>query len=440
MEVKTGEIKAMANLCQADDGEYYELKNYAIWERTEPGSTFKLPALMAALEDGYVKLSDTVNTFNGVFHYHDRLITDAHIGGFGVLRVEDVFELSSNIGMTRLIDRLYHDKPERFVDRLYAMGLKNPMGIEIAGEQPPYIKNTNDHWSQVTLGFMAHGYELLMTPLQILGFYNAVANDGKYVRPHLVKALKNHSRVIKEFKPEVIKSSICSNETLRKAKLLLEGVVEHGTAKNLISNQYRFAGKTGTAVIAQGDQGYLAKNGKKEYRASFVGYFPAEKPAYSCIVVITRPNIGIYYGNKVAGKVFREIADKVYATNLSLHEALEVKRNQKLKVLPPMKSGYWSSIKTLVDDLRLPIVKNGRQSIFAHVYNNQDQFVVEEMNVNKGIVPDVTGMGLVDALPLLENAGFRVQVSGYGKILSQSIDPGAEMPLGTLILLKLNIS
>ncbi len=440
MEVKTGDIKAMANLVQAGDGEYKELKNYAIWEITEPGSTFKLPALMAALEDGYVELDDTINTYNGVYKFHDQLITDAHQGGFGVLTVRSVFEKSSNIGMARLIDRLYHDKPERFVDRLYAMGLKNPMGIEIAGEQAPYIKNTTDNWSQVTLGFMAHGYELLMTPLQVLGFYNAVANNGKYVKPRLVKALKDHSQVIKEFKPEVIKNSICSNETLEKARTLLEGVVEHGTASKLVTDQYRFAGKTGTAVIAQGDQGYLAKNGQKEYRASFVGYFPAEDPAYSCIVVITRPNMGIYYGSKVAGKVFREIADKVYATNLPLHKPLEVKRNYKLEVLPPMKSGYYSSVETLIDELRLPGVKSSRPAVFTRVFTNKDEFVIEDIKVVRGVVPDVTGMGLVDVLPLLENAGFRIQVSGIGKVETQSVDPGTEMPLGTVIHLKLSTS
>ncbi|MBT3750332.1 MAG: transpeptidase family protein, partial [Bacteroidetes bacterium] len=440
MEVKTGAIKAIANLGQAADGEYYELKNYAIWEITEPGSTFKLPALMAALEDGYVDLEDTVNTFNGKFDYYDREIVDAHTGGFGILTVAEVLEKSSNIGMARIIDRHYKDKPKRFVDRLYAMGLKNPMGIEISGEQDPYIKNTNDNWSKVSLGYMAHGYELLMTPLQVLGFYNAVANGGKYVRPRLVQALKDHSQVVKEFKPEVLKHSICSNETLKKARMLLEGAVEHGTATNLISDQYRFAGKTGTAVIAQGDQGYVASNGNKEYRASFVGYFPAEEPAYSCIVVITRPNMGVYYGNKVAGKVFREIADKVYATNLPLHKGLEVTRNHKIEKLPVMKSGYWPAVEVLIDELKLPAVENGRMGAYARVFTNQDQFVIENLESSRGIVPDATGMGLVDALPLIENAGFRIKISGYGKVINQSIDPGSEMPLGTVIHLKLTVT
>ena len=440
MEVKTGEIKALANLGQADDGDYYELKNYAIWERTEPGSTFKLPALMAALEDGVVSLEDTINTFKGKFTFYDQEVIDSHLGGFGTLTVAEVFEKSSNIGMARLIHRHYQNRPERFVDRLYAMGLKNPMGIEIAGEQNPYIKNTNQGWTKVTLPFMAHGYELLMTPLQVLGFYNAVANDGKYVRPRLVKALKDHSQIVKQYKTEVIKHSICSNETLEKARMLLEGVVERGTATNLISDQYRFAGKTGTAVIAQGDQGYLAQNGQKEYRASFVGYFPAENPTYSCMVVITRPNMGVYYGNRVAGAVFREIADKVYATNLPLQKGLEKPRNYQFERIPPMKSGYWTSVNTLINEFDLPIAVNEGPQRFARVLSNQDGLLIEDLPVVKGVVPDVTGMGLTDALPVLENAGFKIRITGLGKIKSQSVDPGTEMPLGTIIHLNLDLT
>ncbi len=314
------------------------------------------------------------------------------------------------------------------------------MGIEIAGEQAPYIKNTDQDWSKVTLPFMAHGYELLMTPLQVLGFYNAVANGGKYVRPRLVKALKDHSQLVKVYKPEVLKHSICSNETLEKAQMLLEGVVEHGTASNLISSQYKIAGKTGTAVIAQGDQGYLAQNGKKEYRASFVGYFPAEDPTYSCIVVITRPNMGVYYGNRVAGAVFREIADKVFATNLPLQKGLEFKRNQELETLPYMKSGHWASVHTLIKELNLPSLTTGRSGHYAQVHTNEDAFLIEEITLVKGVVPNVVGMGLSDALPLLENAGFKIKFSGMGRIMNQSVEPGSEMPLGTVIHIKLEHS
>lgn len=443
MEVKTGEIRAMANLGRADDGEYYELKNYAIWERTEPGSTFKLPALMAALEDGFVELEDTINTFRGEFKFADRKVTDSHTGGFGMLTVAEVFEKSSNIGMARLIERYYQKDPARFINRLYSMGLKNPTGIEIEGEQEPFIKNANHStWSKVTLPFMAHGYELLMTPLQVLTFYNAVANNGTYVRPRLIKGLKDHSQMVKEYKPEIVKSSICSNETLEKAKRLLEGVVERGTAVNLKSDNYKIAGKTGTAVIAQGDQGYLAGNGKKDYRASFVGYFPADHPKYSCIVVITRPNMGEYYGNKVAGTVFREIADKVVATDIDLSRetSLMARVDQEAKRAFPMPtSGSFEALKTVSRKLDLPGFGLGKEGQYVKVDTNEETVRLTDLPQKEGLVPDVMGMGLKDALPLLENAGFVVKASGYGRVKQQSIEAGSEAAPGAVIYLNMEV-
>jgi len=441
MEVKSGEVRAIANLGQADDGEYYELKNYAIWERTEPGSTFKLPAIMAAFEDGYVKMDDTINTFRGVYDFADRKITDSHRGGFGMLTVAEVFEKSSNIGMARLIDRYYQSKPERFIDRIYSMGLKNPTGIEIVGEQDPYIKNPDDNnWSAVTLPFMAHGYELLMTPLQILAFYNAVANDGKYVQPQLIKGLRNHSHMVKEFKTETVKHSICSDETLEIAHQLLEGVVERGTATNLKSENYTLAGKTGTAVIARGDQGYVAADGKKDYRASFVGYFPADKPKYSCIVVITRPNMGSYYGNQVAGTVFREIADKVMATDIDLsleQDLMAVEGGQLFYPIPG--PGDYQYIKTIADELKLPISEHGKIEAYAQVSLNDQKILIEEIAWREGTVPDVIGMGLKDALPMLENSGYLVKTKGHGKVVKQSVDPGSEVASGSTIYLNLEV-
>jgi len=443
MEVKTGEIKAIANLGQADDGDYYELKNYAIWERTEPGSTFKLPALMAALEDGYVDLNDTINTFKGEYSFADQKVTDSHTGGFGVLTIAEVFEKSSNIGMARLIDMNYQKNPERFIDRLYSMGLKNPTGIEIAGEQDPFIKSANhSSWSKVTLPFMAHGYELLMTPLQLLAFYNAVANDGKYVRPRLIRGLMSHSQMVKEYKTDVIKHSICSDETLEKVRFLLEGVVERGTAVNLKTEKYKIAGKTGTAVIAHGDQGYLADNGKKDYRASFVGYFPADRPKYSCIVVITRPNMGVYYGNRVAGTVFREIADKVMATDIELSRETNLLASEANPESPPPQigPGTYSAIKTITKQLNISTTESGRIGVYAKVKNTESNFLLEDMKLKEGFVPDVRGMGLMDALPLLENSGYKVKTKGFGKISKQSVEPGSELSKGSVIYLNLEIT
>lgn len=439
MEVGTGAIRAMANLGQADDGEYYELKNYAIWERTEPGSTFKLPAMMAALEDGYVKLEDTVNTFKGRFSFYDKAISDSHRGGFGIITVAEVFEKSSNIGMARLIQQNYADKPSRFTNRLYSFGLKNPTNIEIAGEQDPFIKTPDDPtWSLVSLPFMAHGYELLMTPLQVLAFYNAVANNGKYVKPRIVDGLRNHSQLVKEYKTEVIKHSICSDETLEIAQRLLEGVVERGTAKNLETPNYKIAGKTGTAVIAQGDQGYKASGGNKEYRASFVGYFPADDPKYSCIVVITRPNMGEYYGNKVAGQVFRDIADKVMATDIDLSlqkNVLALTADEQYYPVPS--PGNYQALEQISRELSLPVKSLGKSKVYASISLKDHAIQLEDLQWRAGTVPNVQGMGIRDALPLLENEGYKVKFNGQGHVVSQSIHPGDEAADGTTIYLQL---
>lgn len=441
MEVQTGAIRAMANLGREDgeEGEYYESKNYAIWERTEPGSTFKLPALMAALEDGYIKLSDTINTFRGVYAFHDQKITDSHTGGFGMLTVAEVFEKSSNIGMARLIDQHYRQNPSRFTSRLFAMGLTNPTQIEIAGEQDPYIKTPDDaSWTLVSLPFMAHGYELLMTPLQTLAFYNAVANKGRYVKPRLVEGLKNHSHLVKAYEPEVVKHSICSSETLEIAHKMLEGVVERGTATNLKSEYYTIAGKTGTAVIAQGDQGYKGSDGKKQYRASFVGYFPADAPKYSCIVVITRPNMGEYYGNKVAGTVFRAIADRVMATDIELSGRKNMLANDEGSVYYPIPNpGDYKGLETIASELNLPVSKIGKVKSYATINLEGDKIRIEDLEWRQGTVPDVTGMGLKDALPLLENEGFKVVVNGFGKVITQSLEAGAEVAPGSTIYLEL---
>ncbi|MEA1876980.1 MAG: penicillin-binding transpeptidase domain-containing protein, partial [Bacteroidota bacterium] len=326
---------------------------------------------------------------------------------------------------------------------LYSMGLKNPTGIEIAGEQSPLIKSANQaNWSKVTLPFMAHGYELLMTPLQILAFYNAVANDGKYVRPRLIRGLRNHSQMEKEYKTDVIKHSVCSNETLDKVRLLLEGVVEQGTAVNLKTDRYKIAGKTGTAVIAHGDQGYLANNGKKDYRASFVGYFPADRPKYSCIVVITRPNMGVYYGNKVAGTVFREISDKVMATDIELSREtnLLAREAHHESPLPKIGPGNYSSLKIIAKKLNISTSESGRIGVFAKANDINSKLIIEDMPIKEGFVPDVRGMGIKDALPLLENSGYKVKTSGYGKISKQSVEPGSELPKGSVIYLNLDIS
>ncbi len=314
MEVKTGDIKAISNLRIEDDGDYHESYNYAVGESTEPGSTFKLPAFMVALEDGVISLEDSISTGDGTVRYYDKTIRDSHRGGYGTITARTVFENSSNVGTAMIINENYKGRPGDFVDRLYSMGLNDKVGIEIKGEGSPLIRYPGDkYWSGISLPMMSHGYEVQQTPLQILTFYNAVANDGRMMKPRLVKEIRYHGQQVEEFSPRVLKSSICSKATIEKAHELLEGVVERGTATNLRNDTYKIAGKTGTAQIANDKYGYK-QDGRVSYQASFVGYFPADNPVYSCIVVVNAPTNSIYYGNLVAGPVFKEIADKVYSS------------------------------------------------------------------------------------------------------------------------------
>ena len=275
MEVSTGEIRAIVNLKRADSANYVENYNYVIGESTDPGSTFKLASLIAAMEDGYTDLDEMVDTEDGDVIFYDHHIRDSHEGGYGKITLQEVFEKSSNVGVAKVIFKYYQKNPQKFIDRLYKMGLNTPLNLDIAGEGLPYIKNTKDKtWSPVTLPVMATGYESRMTPLQILTFYNAVANDGKMVKPIFVKEIRKRGELVKAYHTSIINPSICSKETIRKAKKMLEGVVERGTATNLRTADYKIAAKTGTAQIYNKAYGYKYQ-GKVSYQASLVGYLPA---------------------------------------------------------------------------------------------------------------------------------------------------------------------
>jgi len=425
MEVSTGEILAMANLGLADDGNYYEIKNYAINECLEPGSTFKVPSIMAALEDGYVKPTDTIQTYGGKFSLHNQPIMDAHTGGFGLLTVQEVVEKSSNIGMARIIDKYYSANPEHFLERIYGMGINKPLNLEIEGGQDPRIKTpASKTWSVATVTWMAFGYEVELTPLQILTFYNAIANNGTMVKPRLVKCLKSHSQIVKSYKTEVLKPSICSKETLTIVKSMLEGAVTDGTAKNLKNDLYPIAGKTGTAVISQGAKGYKNEGGRKDYRASFVGYFPADNPRYSCIVVVSRPTGPSYYGAVVSGSVFKAISDKVFATNLEMQKNLTASKDTSLERIPVVSPGDWSDASKLLKNLNI-LVSGGKPAlVWAQVMRDGDRLHAEPVNQNDSLLPSFIGMGLKDVLPVLENMGYKVKIKGSGRIISQSPPAG----------------
>lgn len=438
MEVKTGEIKAIANLKRDEDGVYSEAYNYAIGESAEPGSTFKIATLIALLEDGYIKLDDMVNTGNGKMQIHDHLLTDSDEKGHGKINVKQVFELSSNIGVAKLVMKYYKGKEESFIDHLYKMKLNQPLNLEIQGEVAPYIKYPHDkYWSGLSLPMMSIGYEVKITPLQLLTFYNAIANDGTMVKPHLVKALLKHGQPVETFGGEVICSSICSGSTLKKVREILEGVVKEGTAQNLRNPRYMIAGKTGTAQIAKGKKGYKNK-GMTSYQASFVGYFPADDPKYSCIVVVNSPSKSVYYGNVVAGPIFKEISDKVFATSSEWFP--EVNTDANLTDMPQSKNGYKQHIEDVLDELDIPLKDKSKKSKWVSVIRTDEDVEMNDNNVIKNFVPNVTGMCIKDALFLLENAGLKVSVNGMGIVKSQSISPGVKAERGQRISIEMSTS
>ncbi len=436
MEVKTGDIKAIANLQRQKNGSYYESYNYAIGESTEPGSTFKLPALMAALEDGYVDLDDIVDTKGGKVKYYDRTMYDSHIGGYGKITVKHAFEVSSNVGLSTIITNAYAKNPQQFIDRLIKMNLGQPLGIELAGEGRPLIKNTTDKsWSGTTLPWMSIGYEVRLTPLQILAFYNAVANGGKMVRPRFAKAIASNGEIIRELPTVVLNPSIASKETIRKAKQMLEGVVENGTAKNLKNSVFKIAGKTGTAQIANDKYGYKYKS-KVSYQASFVGYFPADNPMYSCIVVVNAPSKNVYYGNLVAGPIFKEVADKVYAYAYALHPKVEEKQQPEL---PVSAEGYSDDLVMVYRYLQVPVNDQSNNYDWVNTLKQQNEIVLKKHLVAPIYVPDVRGMSAKDALYLLENKGIDVELRGVGYVKKQSVAPGTLVAETDKIILDLGI-
>ena len=431
MEVKTGEIKAIANLGKRD-GDYFETDNYALGPRGcyEPGSTFKLVSLMVALEDGLVDTSNVFDTGNGQWYKNGRKISDTH--GYGKLTVKQIFENSSNIGVAQIITSCYEKNPKKYVDRVYSFGINKPLGLDINGEGQPYFKYPGDaDWWGTTLAGMSYGYETKMTPLQILNFYNAVANNGKMVKPHLVREVRENGALVKKYKTEVLNPMIASKETIRKAQAMLEGVCTNGTGKSINSEYFNIAGKTGTARVATSSEGYSSGM----YLASFAGYFPADNPKYSLIVTFNNPRGG-YYGASVAGPVFKEIAEKVFAFQTLIDEPENDEDDQKL-VLPDIKKGQSEDIMEVISALKLKNVKGDPDSQWANIEVNEDVVTLTNNEIHEGIVPNVQGMGARSAIFLMENAGLQVRISGIGKVKKQSLTPGGKYQKGQTVLLTL---
>lgn len=440
MEVATGEIKAIANLSRTKDGKYYELYNYAVGESTEPGSTFKLASYLVALEDGFIDLGDSIETGKGKHLFYDTPMYDSHKGGFGKITVKRAFEVSSNIAVAKIINQYYGKDPQKFIDKLYSIGLNKSLDLEIYGEGKPRIKSANDpSWSGITLPWMSHGYEVTLTPLQILSFYNAVANDGKFVKPRFVRSIKEMGRNVKSFDTQVLNERICSESTVKKLKSMLEGVVENGTAVNLKNANYKIAGKTGTAQIANDKYGYRYQS-KVSYQASFCGYFPANNPKYSCIVVVNAPSRNVYYGNLVAGPIFKEIADKVYAQSIEIHEELGKTKTLATRAIthPVSKNGFTKDLEIIFNELNVPYEFRSAGSTWAHTETGDKKVAIYRRSVSSNKIPDVRGMNAQDAIYILENLGLFVKMTGSGAVKNQSIKPGEPLQAGQKIELKLS--
>jgi cell division protein FtsI (penicillin-binding protein 3) len=329
----------------------------------------------------------------------------------------------------------YKNNPKDFVNRIYAWKLNKPLGIQLKGEGDPVIRYPGDKlWSGLTLPMMSYGYEVQLTPLQILTFYNAVANDGKMMRPLFVSEVTRNGRVIKSYDPEVIINSIASRSTIRKARKMMEGVVENGTATNLKNPNYKIAGKTGTAQIAKDKGGYRTGN-RMTYSASFVGYFPAENPIYSCIVVVNSPSNGVYFGNVVAGTVFKEISDKVYATRFFKDYNPDGKNKPSA---PDAGNGYRTDINEVLKNIDVHYRRTADNDWVA-THESGDTVSLADVKLSKGLVPDVRGMSLRDAIFLLENSGIKVRYNGRGKVLRQSPEHGARYFDGTVVSLEMNM-
>lgn len=400
MEVKTGEVKAISNLGQTSEGKYYERLNYAIGESHEPGSTFKLVNLVAALEDKIIDTSTVIDTEKGRWKIYRHWVKDTKRGGHGKITMSKAFEVSSNVAFAKMINDGYKSDPEKYVNRLMAMGVHKELGLPVVGEGKPVLRYPGDKgWSGLSLAQMAYGYEVSMTPLQTLAFYNAIANDGEMVKPRLLKEVKEWDKTIEKFDKKVLNPAICSKETVKKVQQILKNVVEkeHGTGHGMYSKNFSMAGKTGTTQT-----NYVSKDrAKYEYISSFAGYFPADEPKYSCIVVIHKPDKSVgYYGADVSGPVFKSVAQKVYATS-------------------PLTSEV---------DVKDVLVADNEDSHNGYYKKAQQKYAE---------VPNVKGMCGMDAVAILENLGIEVEVKGNGKVKRQSISTGTDLKSVKKIVLEL---
>jgi len=409
METETGEIKAISNLGRTSTGGYYEKRNYAVWESHEPGSTFKLASLMIGLEDKVIDTSTVVDTGKGKMYVHNRKVEDSEVGGHGKISMARAFEVSSNVAIVKEIKKHYDGKPQKFIQKLKKFGLDKQTGVKIKGEGKPFIPEPGDkQWSNIALEWMSWGYGVSVTPLQMLTFYNAVANDGEMVKPRFIKELRVGNQVEKRFDKVVLDDKIASQETIDKVRKVMENVVKKGTAEDIYSPNFSMAGKTGTAKkwipVHKNEEGEFEGGyySSKRYVASFAGFFPAKNPKYSCIVVVHDPlKEKGYYGAKVAAPVFKEIAQKIYTSTPINNQSVS-------------------------DTVALASLNKSYDNYYA------------KLRKYKTIMPNVKGMNAMDAIALLENMGLSVQIKGNGRVKEQSVNSGDKVKKGATIYLKLS--
>ena len=437
MDVTTGHILAMVNLnFDPKDGKYKENYNFAVGKRYEPGSVFKLASIMAALEHKKVNLNDSLIFKGNTIRFGRRSLSDAHPLNHGRFTIREAFEHSSNIGISKIIHDAYKSNPAKYVDFLYSMGLNKKTGIDIKGEPAPLIKHpvkNKNQWWGTTLPWMSIGYEVMLTPLQILTFYNAVANNGVKVKPALVKEIKKDGKTIEKFDIKVLNPKIASQHTIDTAKSLLEGVVLRGTGKGLKNDNYKIAGKTGTAQIMEGGK---FSSGRKRYNATFVGYFPAGNPKYSMIVVVNDPKVHGYYGAVAAAPVFKEVADYIYSTSISINENF-IPDTLKPKAPSVSRPVWYPDMDNVISMLGLKTTQYPDESPWVVARGQDSTVVFKPKKIALAWMPNVRGMTAEDAVYLLENMGMHVTVNGRGKVVKQSVKPGSRIRKGSLVTLNL---
>ena len=435
MEVKTGDVKANVNMTRAGDGKYYEMRNLAVSNLMEPGSTFKTASIMVAMEDGYITPDYEVDTEQGIVNMHGSKMRDWnwYKGGYGVIDVTKILEVSSNIGVSKIIDQFYGDNPQKFIDGLKRMNIDTPLDLGFVGEASPRILGPKErYFAKTTLPWMSIGYETQIPPIYILNFYNAIANNGKMVKPKFVKAITKDGNTIKDFPTEVINEQICSDNTLEQIQMILKSVVANGLAKPAGSKLFSVSGKTGTAQISQGKAGY--KSGVTKHLVSFCGYFPSEKPMYSCYVAIQAPKASPS-GGVQAGSVFSKIAERVYAKYLFFD--LAQAKDSTSVMIPDTKNGNVHETTHILNELDINYNEPGSDIEWCKASSESNNIRLSEITLNEKLVPNVRGMGAKDAVFLLEEKGLTVRLNGMGKVVSQSITPGSTARKGQTITLTL---